>query len=771
MLDIGKLGNCMVGMCLLFLFFSCENTEEEPFSTTDFKGKIERSYKDSKEFWRDIPSPQKGTPNVLIFLMDDMGFAQLGAYGGVIATPNMDKLAANGLRYTNFHTTALCSPSRASILAGRYPHSIGIGSHSLTAMGFPGYNATIPDNAKSIARQLKESGFVNYALGKWDHTPLWEVSQVGPFDRWPSGEGFDYFYGFMAADIDCFRSSLIQDHTPINPWEGKNNYILEEDMANKAIQYISGHKSVKPDLPFMMYWAPVAMHAPHHVPRSYIEAYKGKFDGGWDEMRIQILQNQIETGIVPPNTQLTEKPTDIKDWDDLTEEEKRLYARQMETFAGKLTHVDEQIGKVVDHLEKIGELDNTLIILTSDNGASGEGGLAGAHNEMRMLNGLPSSLENNLPFYEDWGTTSGTYPHYHAGWALAGNTPFKYFKQMAHRGGQTDAMIVHWPKGIKEKGGIRTQYHHIADIAPTILEVTQQPFHENIEGIAQRPFDGISFAYTFDKSTVASQRNEQLFELFGNRALYKDGWKAVTIHGNRMPWKTNSITPFEEDVWELYHVAEDFAEANDLAEQHPEKLKELINRWDELAWEQQVYPMHDDMISRYSKLQTRLFGDQKKFVYFHPGAVRIPEMTSAPIKNKSYQISTTIPYGGQEEGVIVACGGTPGGYSLFVKNGQVHYDYNLFNEQHYVLSAPLKNGLNKLAFNFTKTGNFKGTGALSINGKIVDEVAMPLTHITSYTLAETFDVGQDTGTPVSKQYTNRFEYKGSLDSVNIELLE
>jgi len=767
-----ELTAAIIMSCLLL--YSCtlspKTDSGHESSTIEFKGKIDKSYANSEEWWPEPQLPPKGTPNVLIFLLDDTGFGQLGCFGGVINTPNIDKLAQNGIRYNNFHTTALCSPSRASIMAGRYPHTIGLGSHSLTAMGFPGYNAMIPEDCKSVANHLQESGFVNYALGKWDHTPLYEVSQVGPFDRWPSGEGFDHYFGFMAADAHCFMPVAYQDHTPIEPWLGQEDYILEADMANRAIEYITGHESLKPDLPWMTFWAPVAMHSPHHAPKSYIDAYKGQFDKGWDKVREEIHANQLKMGIIPAGTQLTKRAESIPAWENLTADEKKLYARQMEAFAGQLTHVDEQIGKIIDKLDELGELENTLILLTADNGASGEGGLTGTHNETYVLNGLQTPLENNLRHLDQWGDAT-TYPHYHAGWALAGNTPFQYFKQIVHRGGQSDALIAHWPATIKDKGAIRSQYHHIADIAPTILEATEMTFHQEIHGIKQRPFDGISFAYTFTNADAPDRRTEQLYELFGNRAIYKDGWKAVTIHGNRMPWITNSVSPFEKDVWELYNLKDDFSEANNLAEQYPEKLEELKARWEVLAKEQQVYPLHDDMIMRLARQQDRLFGDQKEFIYYYPGGRRIAEKASAPVKNRSHTIETTLQLKGNEEGVIVACGAMTGGYTMYIKNRLIHYDYNYFDGVYWKMSAPLPKGKTDIKFNFIKTGDFKGKGEMYVNGELLATVDMPKMHIATFSLSETFDIGEDTGTPVSDAYNDHFHFKGDLKKVVITLTE
>jgi len=446
--------------------FSVSESGVKTKNVEGFGGVIAESYQDSQEWWAAEERPKEGSPNVIIFLLDDVGFAQVESFGGLIETPNIDALADNGLRYNNFHTTALCSPSRATLMAGRNPHSIGLGSHALTAMGFPGYNAIMPESAKSVANYLEAEGYVNYALGKWDHTPLYEVSQVGPFDRWPSGEGFEHSYVFMAADVHQFVPVMWNDHMP-EPY--RKSVHLDQDLANRAIEWITGHKSIKPDLPFMMLWASGSMHSPHHAPDSHIDKYKGKFDMGWDKAREEILERQKALGIVPASTKLTERIPEIPAWDSLTDEEKVLYARQMEVFAAQMEWVDLQIGRVVAELKRIGELDNTLIFVTADNGASGEGGLAGTFNETYVLNGMQTDLETNLRHLDDWGREN-TYPHYHAGWAMAGNTPFRYFKQSEHRGGQQDHLVVHWPNGIKAKGEIRSQYHHISDIAPTIME-------------------------------------------------------------------------------------------------------------------------------------------------------------------------------------------------------------------------------------------------------------------------------------------------------------
>ena len=551
-------------------------------------------------------------------------------------------------------------------------------------------------------------------------------------------------------------------------------------MAEEAGRNITSHVSVSPDRPFMMFWAPVAMHSPHQAPSEYIERYKGKFDMGWDEMRKIVHQRQLEMGIIPPGTQLTDRTDAIPAWDSLSPEEQKLFARQMEVFAAMLTHTDEQIGKILNTLERTGQLDNTLIFVTADNGSSGEGGLTGSFNETYVLNGLQTPFEANNQHLDEWGGPN-TYPHFHAGWALAGNTPFQYFKQIVHRGGIQDALVIHYPNGIDESnnGEIRQQYHHITDIAPTILDVTGTTFFSEIDGHVQMKMDGVSMAYSFNEEDAATQHPEQYYELFGNRAIYQDGWKAVTIHGNRMPWDLNKTQPFEDDVWELYNLNEDFSESNDLAEVHPEKLEELKARWDELAWENNVYPLYDDMIQRLAKQQNRLFGDRKEFVYYYPGAQRIAEKASAPVKGRSHEIEFDLSMNGDEEGVILACGGFTGGYTLFIKDNKIYYDYNYYNGLYYSLeSKPLGSGEVNIRFNFLENGGSTpgipgGVGQLFVNGELVDEVEMPEMHISTFSLSETFDVGIDNGTPVSNKYAvkNHYPYTGDLDKVYVRLID
>jgi arylsulfatase A-like enzyme len=765
---------CAVSAAVLSAFAVAQQYGEPPKTKTidGFDGVIARRYEDSTPAWPKEERPPKDAPNVLLILLDDTGYGHLGCFGGLTETPHMDRLAANGLRYNNFHTTALCSPSRACILSGRNHHSIGLGSHAITAMGFPGYAGRVPLSAQEVARVAQDGGWTTYALGKWDHTPTFMIHQVGPFQYWPTNDGFDHTYTFMAADANNYRPVMFAGHEPIEPARGNPDYHLSTDMADKAIYYLTGQKSIDPDRPFFMFWAPGAMHAPHHAPPEFIEKYRGKFDMGWDKAREMIHQRQLEMGVIPPGTKLTERTKEIPAWDSLSADEKKMYARQMEAFAGQLDHVDMEIGRMIAALERIGELDNTLIILTSDNGASAEGGMSGTHNEMLLVNNLQTELEENLKRYDEWGSEE-TNNHFHAGWAMAGNTPFKYFKQVVHRGGVQDPLIIHWPAGIEAKGEVRDQYHHIIDIAPTIMDVLGLEAPKKIDGIKQIPFDGVSMAYSFNDADAPDRRTRQYYELFGNRAMYLDGWKAVTIHGNRMPWIIAGTFPFEDDVWELYHVAEDFSESTNLADKYPKKLEELKAAWDEEAWKYNVYPLYDDIASRLSNVVKQFAPLRPEYVFYPPGAVRIAEPYSPPVKNRNHSITayTAIPEDGAS-GVLACSGGLYGGYTFFVSGNHLVYEYNAYNEDRYQVKSQkaLPTGEVELRADYEAVGRQTGQVTLYVNGEKVGEGTVDRTMPGTFSLSETFDVGTDTGTPVSRDYTrDNAKFTGRLDRVVIRL--
>ncbi|WP_276390700.1 arylsulfatase [Eudoraea chungangensis] len=768
---------------IVLLNFGCNqksdrNTTEEDPRLGGFKGKIAKTYEESVEDWPERVQAPDEAPNVMVILLDDVGFAQIGANGGLIETPNIDRLAANGLNYTNFHTTALCSPSRASIMAGRNHHSIGLGSHALTAMGFPGYNGMIPESAASGAKMLQENGFSTYALGKWDHTPLWEVNSTGPFNGWANEEGFDHFYGFMSADVHNFKPIMYNDHWPSNPSKGKEDYHINTDLANRAIYWLTAHKSVSPDRPFMMFYATPTLHAPHHASQEYLDMYKGKFDMGWDEVRRQILENQISLGIHESGTQLAELPDDIQAWVDVPEEKKKMYARQMEAAAAALTQADHEIGRVINALERIGELENTIIIVTSDNGSSGEGGLEGSHNEMLVLNGIGRTPhEENLRFYELWGTAE-TDNHYHAGWAAAGNTPFKYFKQTVHNGGIADPLVVHWPNGIKAKGELRKQYQHITDVVPTIMDVTGVGFQNEIDGVEQMPFDGVSFQYSFNDADAPTNHPVQYYEQLGSRAIYDNGWKAVSLHGGRLPWNLGGTFNFEEDEWELYDITNDPTEVNNLANSNPEKIEELKQKFDELAWKYNVYPLYDNVTNRLKNVTDRIHPPSETvYTYYSPGAEFIAESASPPLKNRNHSITAFIETDGSTNGVINCSGGYFAGYSLYVKNNILTYGYNFYDEKYYEVKAnsPLSAGKHeiKLVYEAVKSENPMDASAnikLFVDGNAVGSGTIDHIVLGKYSLSEPFDVGVDNGGSVIRsQYSSPFRFTDTIDKVVIEL--
>ena len=719
----------------------------------EFKGKIGKTLKESEEYWPKPVTPPEGAPNVLIWLIDDMGYGHSSAFGGLTPMPTIERMAKNGLRYNNFHTTALCSPSRAAIAAGRNHHNIGMGSHSLTAMGFPGYNAHPPDSAKGFADILKREGWSTMFIGKWDHTPQWESTFAGPFDRWPSGDGWEHFYGFMSGDMNNFNPIMWTDHTPMQPNYDKPGYHVNEDMADTAIRWISMLRASAQKKPFCMFWATGAVHAPHQAPAEWIEKFKGKFDMGYDKARDMILANQIEQGIVPKGTKLSPRDTEIPAWETLNDKEKALYARQMEAFAGQLAYSDYEFGRIIDYLEKIGELDNTIVLFTSDNGGSGEGGLHGTFNENGFFNGVPNiPYEVNSQYQNQWGSRVGVW-HVTAGWTQAGNTPFQYYKQSAHRGGNADALVISWPQGIEKKfhGQVRPQYHHIIDVAPTILQACGVEAPKVLDGVEQMPMDGVPMNYSFNNPEAKDVRTTQYYELFGNRGIYHDGWTAVTLHRGKRPWVLNAEGTLKDDVWELYNLKEDFSQSNNVADRYPEKLAELKKLFEKEARANNVFPLDGDVGPRLAKMQAIAAPQDKELVYYPPAAIRVHESVSPPIKNRSHELiaEVEIPKHG-DDGMLVTAGGRTAGYALFIKGERLHYVYNYLGMQRTMITSSEKVPVGKstLSMKFTKTGNFEGDAEIFINGKSVGKAHLDKTVPATFSIEETFDVGEDTGSPV-----------------------
>jgi arylsulfatase len=710
-------------------------------------------------------------PNVLVFLLDDVGFGQLSAFGGAVNTPNIDRVANLGLRYSNFHTTALCSPSRAALLTGRNHHSVGAGVVTEIATDHPGYTSHIPKEKFPVVEVFRQSGYGTAAFGKWHNTPLDQLR--GPeskHDQWPTDLGFERFYGFMAGDMSQWEPTVWDNTRPIEPHNGRADYHFTTDMADQAIRWLDDEHRKNPDKPFFLYFATGAAHAPHHAPADFITKYRGRFDHGWDKVREETIARQKSMGMIPSNTELSERPDVIPAWDSLSKDEKRLYARMQETFAAYLDHADAQFGRVLAEVERLGQLEDTIILITSDNGASGEGGLHGSVNENLVFNAIPDELATNLARFDDIGTKKA-YNHYPAGWALVGNTPFRYWKQTVHEGGVHDPMVIAWPKRIKDAGGFRDQFTHIVDVAPTLMELTEVSMPESIHGIAQAPMEGVSFAKTVIEPDATTGKKIQYFEMLGNRALWSDGWKVAAFHG-RYPWVLSGSNPdFAHDKWELFNLANDFSETRDLAGEYPELLESLKAKFDEQAKTYNVYPLDDGTGDRVATTYESLIGGITHFKY-GPEDVRVSEALSPPIKNRSYSVSAELGIpDGSADGTIVACGGRFGGYSLYVKDKRLHFVHNFLAESEYRIDSneDLPKGSVTVRFEFVKTGDFRGMGSLFVNDKKVGEGLIERTVPKRFGIAETFDVGEDSGSAVTEQYAAPFRFPGRIAKVEFQL--
>lgn len=752
-----------------------------PIPPASFKGEIKRTAKDSTpDFPKGVEAPA-GAPNVLLILTDDVGFGASSPFGGPIQTPTLQRLADNGLRYNMFHTTALCSPTRAALITGRNHHSVASGVITEFATGYPGYNSLVPASAGSVGEVLRENGYNTSWFGKMHNVPDWMSSQAGPFDLWPSGLGFEYFYGFLGGDSDQWHPALYENTTPIEPYLGKKDYILDHDLADKAIAWMRMQHALAPNKPWMLYYATGTAHAPHHAPKEWIDKYKGQFDQGWDKVREETLARQIKQGIVPPNTQLTPRPEQIPAWGSLSADQKRLYARMMEVYAGALSYADNQIGRLLDAIEQSGQLDNTLVIfIQGDNGASPEGSLQGTTNEVATAgNGVKESLPYLLSMIDELGGPLA-YNHYPVGWAHAMDAPMQWTKQVAsHFGGTRNGLVISWPKGIKDKGGIRSQFAHVIDIVPTIYEAANVPPPDVLDGVKQMPLDGVSLVYSFDEATTPTRHGTQYFELVGNRAIYKDGWMANTTP-LRLPWVTIGEEPNPDDFkWELYNVSEDFSQAHNLAAQHPDKLKEMQDAFDVEAKKYNVYPLDSSFASRADpSIRPNLTRGRTEFVYF-PGMIRIPEGSAPDFKNKSWTVAAEInvPKGGAS-GVLATIGGRFGGWALLLNDSKPEFVYALSNQpEHKFRIASTQalapgNHIVRVKFDYDGGGIGKGaTSTLLVDEKQVAQGKVPQTVGVRFSLDETFDVGEDTGTPVSESYANAMPYPftGTLKRLGVVL--
>ncbi|MBL8420377.1 MAG: arylsulfatase [Dechloromonas sp.] len=754
-----------------------------------FGGTITQDAKTSKPWWPPRVVPPKGAPNVLLIMTDDSGFGVPSTFGGVIPTPGLDRIAKSGLRYTQFHSTALCSPTRAAIITGRNHHAVGFGMISEMATGFPGYDSVIgPDNA-TIGRILSDNGYATSWFGKNHNTPSFQYSAAGPFDQWPSGMGFQYFYGFMGGETDQWTPYLFRDHSPVSPWVGRKDYNLITDMADDAIRHMRDLNASAPDKPFFVYYVPGATHDPHHPTKEWIDKISKMklFDQGWEKLRETIFANQKRLGVIPPNTQLTPWPDSLPKWDSLSEIQKKIVTRQVDVFAAYTAYNDHEIGRVIQAVEDMGKLDNTLIIyINGDNGTSSEGSMMGTPNWMTVANGVLELPEvEYLRFYESWGSDA-TYPHMAVPWAWAFDTPFKWTKQVAsHFGGTRQGMAISWPGHIDDVGGVRTQFHHVIDIVPTILEVAGIRAPDTVDGIKQKPMDGVSMAYTFKKANARapSKRQAQYFEMFANRGIYKDGWYAATTPPEP-PWLIGAkpLPPVQNYKWELYNIAEDFSQANDLAAKMPDKLKEMQAAFAAEAGKHQVFPLDNSILPRLLTPRPSATAGRTTFVYrgVNEG---IPVGNAPSLLNRDCTISAeiTVPKEGAE-GMIATMGGRFGGYGLFLQKGKPVFVYNLLNLKRTRfeggvggedwLGRSLSAGKHTIVFDFKYDGpglGKGGTGTLTVDGKVLSQQKMEHTIPFLMSLDETLDIGLDTRTPVDESYALPFRFTGTIDKLTYNI--
>jgi arylsulfatase len=751
-----------------------------PRSQPPFQGKIGRAAKESTpDFPKGIEAP-KGAPNVLLIMTDDVGWGASSTFGGPIPTPTYDKLAKSGLRFNQFHTTALCSPTRAALITGRNHHTASTGVITEMATGYPGYNSLMSKSCGTIGETLRDNGYNTSWFGKNHNVPDWQSSQAGPFGLWPTSLGFEYFYGFIGGDTDQWHPAIFDGTNPIETPAHDANYHFDADMADHAIAWIHQQHSLAPDKPFLAYYTPGLCHAPHHAPKEWIAKFNGQFDQGWDKVREETLARQIQQGVVPAGTKLTERPKEIPSWDSRSADQKKLYSHMMEIYAGCLGYVDHNIGRVIQAIEDSGELENTIIIyIQGDNGASAEGTLQGLANEVGVIaNGVKESEEYLLSVMDELGGPL-TYNHYPVGWAHAMCSPFQWTKQVAsHFGGTRNGLVISWPKHMQQMGEVRSQFCSVIDIAPTILEAAGVKQPTMINGVKQTPIEGTSLVYTFNDAKVPTRHKTQYFEMIGNRGVYDNGWVACTTP-RRLPWEGAADSSPDDFKWELYHVAEDFSEANNLAATNPAKVKELRAVFDREAKKYNVLPLDASFVARADvSIRPSLTRGRNTFTYY-PGTIRIPEGAAPDVKNKSFIVTADmeIPAGGAE-GVLVTQGGRFGGWGLLVLDGKPVFDYAFSNQKQdkYRVAGAEKLAAGKhtlkLDFKYDGPGYGKsGTGTLSVDGRQVAEGKIEHTIPLRFSLDETFDVGADTGTPVVEDYLDKmpFKFTGDLKKIEIEL--
>jgi arylsulfatase len=728
---------------------------EEPF-----QGRIGRTIKESSPWWPQAPRPKAGAPNVVIVVFDDVGFSHFNSYGSTISTPNLDRLANGGLRFVNFHTTALCSPTRACMLTGRNHHAVGMRAISNFDTGFPNMRGAIPRSAATLAEILRDQGFGTYMVGKWHLAPMHETSPSGPFHNWPLAKGFEHFYGFLQGETDQFRPELVHDQHYIEPPRTPElGYHLTEDLVDRTIANLRDHVSSAPDRPFFTYLAFGACHSPHQAPAEYLAKYRGRFDEGWDVIRERWFQRQKELGVVPADTELPPRNEGVKAWSELTDNERRFAARLQEAFAAFLDHTDAQLGRYIAALEQLGQLDNTLFIAMSDNGASQEGGPTGVLDEMRYFNGLSENVDEAVNRLDTIGGPD-SHTNYPWGWAMAGNTPLKRYKQNTHAGGIRDPFIVHWPAQIKEAGAIRPQFHHVTDIAPTILEILDIAPPTQVNGVEQMPMHGISMKYAFQAGAAGepTRKTHQYFEMFGHRAIWSEGWKAVCYH--------EQGRDFDDDTWELYHADSDASEARNLAAEYPERLGVLTDLWWAEANRNGVLPLDDRRGGELFK-SAQFRGNtarRTRFVY-HPPVSRQSADVSPPTGNRSFSISAELTLTGTE-GAILARGSANGGYVLFVQDGALVFDYNFFHHHTQVRSTlPLPSGPCVAGVRVDRNGR-SGVATLEIDGVVCGSIEIP--QMAVMVSSTGMDVGLSIA-PVCSDYAPPFSFQGELRTVTVEV--
>jgi arylsulfatase len=754
-----------------------------------FTGVVGRTFDTSQPAWPEPNRAKPGAPNVLFIVLDDTGFGQLGCYGSPIHTPNMDALATNGLRFNNMHTTALCSPTRTCILTGRNHHSNAMACITEGSTGFPGYNANVPFENGFLSEILLQKGYNTYVVGKWHLTPADQISAAGPYDRWPLGRGFERFYGFMGGETHQYYPELVYDNHQVEPPKSpEEGYHLTEDLVDKAISFIADAKQVAPDKPFFMYFAPGAMHAPHHVRKEWSDKYKGVFDEGWDVYREKVFARQKEMGLVPADAELSRHDPDVQEWGSLSADEQRLYTHMMEVFAGFMEHTDFHLGRFFDFLKAMGEFENTLIMLVSDNGASSEGGPTGSVNENLFFNNVKEDLQTNIVHIDELGDPT-TFNHYPWGWTFAGDTPFRRWKRETYRGGVCDPFIIHFPNGIKSKGEVRTQYAHVIDMMPTVLDLLGQESPTFIKGVQQSPIEGVSFAHVLNDAEAETKHHTQYFEMLGHRAIYHDGWRAVcpwpgpsfaeagTGFGD--PINAARLTELDAKGWELYHVEKDFSENHNIAESNHAKLIEMIATWYVEAGKYKVMPVDGRGVSRMADERPQLTKDRTSYK-FYPHTQAIPFNAGPRFLNRSHSITADVEISESgAEGALISFGGVDGGYSFYVKDNKLQYVQNYVARDylHVESTTPVPAGHHALRFEFEVTGkpdfaHGKGTpgrAQLYIDGKLVGQADFP--HTTPFSLGLTggITIGADPGAPVAPFYETPFEFTGTIHSVTFDV--